>query len=531
MRPTAITNRLFHAAIVSITVSALGASTALSATDSSGWHKVASGTESIEIDGSRLSYAGNTLVSVWSRVRLGQIQSDAEGRYNSIEALNRYDCASSRFATLKRLYLLDEMLVRTEPVLMPRDMLATTGSPATAILKEVCRTKPSLTAQMPDVVSRDYGEAVAATDADTFRFLKVADHVATSVPSANKADSKPEEAASATEAAAKRFINLPRIDPSQVQHPSDQPRQANSANLAEAMKSEASKAGVAFGVAQSASASNGAAMSVNDRHAREVALATSGPRRVARRTPPKVEPTDLGSPAGDSLHGDIHWDYEGEGLPSNWAKLRPDFNLCGSGKRQSPIDIHDGIRVDLEPIRFDYKPTQFRIIDNGHTIQINVGDGAGEKSSITVMGRTYRLSQLHFHRPSEERIDGKTFEMVMHMVHKDDEGHLAVVAVLLERGAEHPIIQTFWNNLPLETNMELAPAIAIDLNKLLPETRNYYTYMGSLTTPPCTEGVLWLVMKQPLQLSAEQIGIFARLYKNNARPIQAGNARLVKESR
>jgi len=516
--------------MVGVAVSALVTNTALSATDSAGWHKVVAGTESIEIDSGRLSYAGNTLVSVWSRVKFGQVQSDAEGRYNSIEALNRYDCASSRFATLKRLYLLDEMLVRTEPVLMPRDMQATIGSPATAILKEVCRTMLGVAAQMPEAISQGYGDAAAATDANTFHFLKVAEHVAATVAPASKADAKPEEA-SATEAAAKRFINLPRIDPSQVQHPSDQPKQANNANLAEAIKSEASKAGVAFGAEQSASASNGAAMSVSDRRAREVALATSGPRRAVRRTPPKREPADLGAAASDSLHKDIHWDYEGEGSPANWAKLRPDFNLCGNGKRQSPIDIHDGIRVDLEPIKFDYKPTQFRIVDNGHTIQINVGDGGGERSSISLMGRSYRLAQLHFHRPSEERVDGKTFEMVMHMVHKDDEGHLAVVAVLLERGAEHPIIQTFWNNLPLETNIELAPATAIDPNKLIPEARNYYTYMGSLTTPPCTEGVLWLVMKQPLQLSAEQIGIFARLYKNNARPIQAGNARLVKESR
>ena len=222
-----------------------------------------------------------------------------------------------------------------------------------------------------------------------------------------------------------------------------------------------------------------------------------------------------------------HWSYEGEGAPANWSKLRPDFATCASGQRQSPININEGIRVDLEPIRFDYKPTMFRIINNGHTVQVGVGGG----SSINVMGRRYNLQQIHFHRPSEERINGRGFDMVAHLVHKDYEDRYAVVAVLLESGAEHPLIQTFWNNLPLEVDQDLAPNLVVDLTRILPETRQYFSYMGSLTTPPCTEGVLWLVFKQPVQVSQDQIEIFSRLYRNNARPIQPNNSRLVKESR
>jgi carbonic anhydrase len=116
------------------------------------------------------------------------------------------------------------------------------------------------------------------------------------------------------------------------------------------------------------------------------------------------------------------------------------------GERQSPIDIRDGIKVDLEPIRFDYRPSNFRIVDNGHTIQVNLGPG----NTMAVMGRMYDLVQFHFHRPSEERINGKGFDMVVHLVHKDLDGRLAVVAVLLERGQAHPVMQTLWNNLPLE---------------------------------------------------------------------------------
>ena len=138
--------------------------------------------------------------------------------------------------------------------------------------------------------------------------------------------------------------------------------------------------------------------------------------------------------------------------------------------------------------------------------------------------------QFHFHRPSEERIDGRGFDMVAHLVHKDLEGRLAVVAVLLERGSAQPVVQAVWNNLPLEKGEELAARAPLDLNALLPVERRYVTYMGSLTTPPCSEGVLWLVMKQPVPVSAEQIAVFARLYPMNARPIQAASGRMIKES-
>ena len=209
------------------------------------------------------------------------------------------------------------------------------------------------------------------------------------------------------------------------------------------------------------------------------------------------------------------------------GKLKPEFAQCAKGERQSPIDIRDGIRVDQQPIEFDYMPSYFRIVDNGHTVQVNVGEG----SSIRIMGRQYDLIQFHFHRPSEERINGRGFDMVAHLVHKDLDGRLAVVAVLLQRGSDHPLVQTLWNNLPLEKNVGFAPEVSIDLNQLLPEDRRYFAYMGSLTTPPCTEGVLWMVLKQPVSLSAEQIGIFSRLYPMNARPVQPAGDRMIKESR
>lgn len=222
----------------------------------------------------------------------------------------------------------------------------------------------------------------------------------------------------------------------------------------------------------------------------------------------------------------VHWSYEGLGGPENWGKLDPKNTLCSTGTRQSPIDIRDGIKVDLESIRFDYRPAPFRIVDNGHTVQVALDAG-----SLTITGKTYQFVQFHFHKPSEERVDGRAFDMVAHLVHKSDDGQLAVVAVLLERGDENPFIQTLWNNLPLERNQEVRVASSIDLNALLPAKRNYYTYMGSLTTPPCSEGVLWLVMKQPAAVSGDQISIFSRLYPRNARPIQSAAGRMIKEGR
>jgi len=222
----------------------------------------------------------------------------------------------------------------------------------------------------------------------------------------------------------------------------------------------------------------------------------------------------------------LQWTYDGDGGPGSWGKLKPDFAKCASGTRQSPIDIRDGIQVNLDPIQFDYKPTTFRVIDNGHTVQVNVAPG----NFIEVNGKRFELLEFHFHRPSEERIQGKQFDMAVHLVHKDAEGRLALVAVLLERGGAHSIVQTVWNNLPLEKGEEQAARVPLDLTQLLPAERSYYTYMGSLTTPPCSEGVLWLVMKKPVPIAQEQIGIFARLYPMNARPVQPASGRMIKES-
>lgn len=244
---------------------------------------------------------------------------------------------------------------------------------------------------------------------------------------------------------------------------------------------------------------------------------------------PRAAPRPAGRAARVEPPRPARWGYAGDLGPDRWAELSPDYKLCGQGTRQSPIDIREGLAVDLEPIAFDYRASGFSVVDTGHTVQVNVAPGNG----LTVMGRRYELVEFHFHRPGEERVNGQQFDMAAHLTHRDAQGRLAVVTVLLTRGPDErpqPVLQAVWANLPLEKgDVQTAPA-PIDLHQLLPADRGYYTYMGSLTTPPCTEGVLWMVMRQPVPVTAQQIGVFARLYPMNARPLQAGSGRLIKQS-
>jgi carbonic anhydrase len=255
-----------------------------------------------------------------------------------------------------------------------------------------------------------------------------------------------------------------------------------------------------------------------------VATRSEGEPAPVLRAKPRAPSAAASAPAPSVPAG--HWSYQGELGPKAWGGIKPDFMKCANGTRQSPIDIRSGIAVDLEPIQFDYRASSFRVIDNGHTVQVNIDAG----NAIVAAGKRWELVQFHFHRPGEERIDGKSFEMSLHLVHKDSEGRLAVVGLLLERGDVQPVVQTVWNNLPLEKGEEITTRAVLDLNHLLPPDRGYYTYMGSMTTPPCSEGVLWMVMRQPVTVSPAQIDIFARLYPMNARPIQQASGRMIKQS-
>jgi len=251
------------------------------------------------------------------------------------------------------------------------------------------------------------------------------------------------------------------------------------------------------------------------------AAATGAAGKRAARQPAKVGKLAHGPGAGA-----VHWGYQGDAGPAAWGGLKSEYTLCRTGVRQSPIDIRGGLAVNLDPVRFDYQASKFSVLDDGHTVKVKIDPG----NNITIGARRFELQQFHFHRPSEERIDGRQFEMSLHLVHKDEQGRLAVVALLFDEGPPNPVVQNVWNNLPLERGEAMPAREPLELAALLPNDRRYYTYMGSLTTPPCSEGVQWVVMRAPQAMTAEQIGIFSRIYPMNARPLQAASGRRILQS-
>ena len=228
-------------------------------------------------------------------------------------------------------------------------------------------------------------------------------------------------------------------------------------------------------------------------------------------------------PATASKQGH-NWSYTGEDGPAHWGAT------CKTGKGQSPIDIRtaDAKVEALPPLRFEYRPDPLRIIDNGHTVQVNVDRG----SSLTVGNDHYRLVQFHFHKPSEEAIDGRHYAMVAHFVHRDQKGNLAVVAVLLKAGPDNPLMDKLWNNVPREKeHEETLHAVTVSPAQMLPANRAYFTFEGSLTTPPCSEGVRWFVLKAPITIGISQVLRFGKFYRANARPVQPINGRKVLASK
>jgi carbonic anhydrase len=223
-----------------------------------------------------------------------------------------------------------------------------------------------------------------------------------------------------------------------------------------------------------------------------------------------------------------HWSYSGSEDPTHWGKLDPSYSSCSLGRRQSPIDVKHAKPSDLAVLKIDYQAVPLNIIDNGHTIQVNYAPG----STLTVGDKTYTLKQFHFHHPAEEHINGKSFPFVAHLVHADADGQLAVIAILFELGAANPLIDKLWNNIPIEKEKpQDVPSVSVRVQDLLPSERGYFTFAGSLTTPPCGEGVTWYVLKNQTSISPEQLAAFAKIYPMNARPIQPTNGREILQSK
>jgi carbonic anhydrase len=463
------------------------------------WLPVTEGqARAVYIDLAGVSRDGD-LVRTWVReVHTQEQRSEQVGvTFYSANSLVNYDCQRRTWAPLFRVFYggdgTELRRVSLDAAELPA--LASPGSLQESLLERACA--PMAKAGKPE-------KPLALAQADTAL--------------------KPTAASAGKESAAQAPVPKPTDVASQGRADPPAPDAAKAAT-----KEEPGKASVQAEPARAAAPPHSALTNPHTVAARprgrEVALRT--PAHDARRRGKRAAPKAL-SEAAEVPHQEVHWSYIGAGAPQEWGNLKPEYEACAKGQRQSPIDIKDGARLELQPIVFDYKPSPLRIVDNGHTVQVNYAEG----SSITVAGERFELEQFHFHKPAEERIDGRAFDMVAHLVHRNLDGRLAVVAVLFEaREQAHPFLRTLWPHLPLEPGREVLPKDAsIDVNALLPEVRTYFTYIGSLTTPPCSEGVLWLVLKTPVEIAPEQVAVFGKLYSMNARPLQPARGRLIKES-
>ncbi len=230
----------------------------------------------------------------------------------------------------------------------------------------------------------------------------------------------------------------------------------------------------------------------------------------------------------------VHWSYNNEEGPERWGELSPVYALCKDGKNQSPINLSSELNGTGAVWEFDYASTSLRIahnenmddiVDNGHTIQVTVDEG----SKFTFAGKVYHLKQFHFHCPSEHQLDGKSYPMEVHFVHQNDSGKFAVVSALVKEGKENDNFKKIIENFPANKGeSKHLHDIHLALKFHLPEKNEAYHYTGSLTTPPCSEHVEWLIFRHPIEASKAQLDAFYAKIANNNRPIQALNDRSVK---
>jgi len=221
---------------------------------------------------------------------------------------------------------------------------------------------------------------------------------------------------------------------------------------------------------------------------------------------------------------DIHWGYTGHNSPDQWGNLSEKYRECSAGLNQSPVNITHSIHGNLPPLSPSYTSDSNYIVDNGHTVQVNMADGG----TVEIDGILFELKQFHFHAPSENHIEGKAFPLEGHFVNLDKDGKIAVLAIMFEEGEENKELAKFWNNMPTKAGEIRTLKLPQIANALLPKNKHYYRFSGSLTTPPCTEGVRWFVFKETLSISKEQVAKFHEIIRgDNNRPIQPLDARII----
>lgn len=444
---------------------------------------------------------GGTKVA-WGRIVLSPTEAEKEG-YASIKALSRFDCFNRSFHTVKRVYLdAQNMVLRDESVIDERPILAARNSVDERMWREVCQPGG--------------GGSLQELAAEAGRVAAAASGVATTPPP--PAPAAPPAATPAPSVAPAPTIALAAVvTPAPVAPPAVTPPPARVI--------QPPSAPIAPAAARSEPRAPATVVTQARRERERVNLAAS---RAATQARVRAVMGSVGSAEQPQAASDAPWSFAGTTGPEHWGRMRPEWSVCADGDRQSPIDLDDGLDVNLEPVVFDYRPSAFRVLDTGPSLVVQVDEGL----AATVRGQRHALVHLQFHHPMLERIDGERFDMAVQLHHRSAEGRVLIVVVpMVASGEANAALQTVWNNLPLERGAAYQAAASLDLAALLPRTRAHYLYMGSLSQPPCTENITWVVMRTPLAISGEQLRLFARMYPMNARPPQPANDRRVLRSR
>jgi carbonic anhydrase len=481
------------------------------------WEKIASDHgRTVEVDASTIFDTDNAAKMSWKRAMLNDSEAKKAG-YRSVRELNRYGCRGQTITTLKRIYLdNDDIIVREDTVTDPQRLMIQDGSLDEQVWRRVCG--------LPKTPASSHRSKKTVSNS-IHRLADTAHQAALAVVPSAKAEMKPPP---------------PRAVPIPVATADVKP------------------------APQKASATSAPpdAMPIPMPNVPQTPAAPVVPRRpVLPATPPSQKPLDLLPPPqrGSAVHPYIlpapakperkpaaidapapqpalsptsseDWGYSGATGPESWGKMRSEWKVCAEGKRQSPVDFAAArpVRVDLDPVKFDYRPTSFVIIDSPQQLRVRISESMG----LEVRGQRYVLEGFTLHRPPETSIDGKTADLEAYFFHRGNKDRIAILAVQFTRGGQpNAPLQTLLNNLPLERGDSYIPQTTLDMAALLPVNPAHYLYMGSLTTPPCSEGVLWVVMKEPMTISDEQVEIFSRLHESNTRPPQPAFNRLILESR
>ena len=221
------------------------------------------------------------------------------------------------------------------------------------------------------------------------------------------------------------------------------------------------------------------------------------------------------------------WGYEGENGPQLWSELSSDFRVCGVGRQQSPIDLQGAVPSEVADFQLSYQEIPLKVLNNGHTIQVNAEPG----NQLNLGGKDFELLQFHFHHPSEHTTNNQPYPMEVHFVHQNAQGELAVLGVFMEEGEENEGLKPIWDAMPgEETSEQTIEGVKVNMSKLLPDDQSSYRYFGSLTTPPCSEIVRWVVLQKPIAVSKGQIQKLSQIFPGNARPTQPRNRRFLLQS-